>query len=116
MFAHLGYALIMATFLNQSMFHLLDKPVGYALKKGAIPGWLFKNQRKKVDDKHYEVREISKRLAIFLSLALPILFHGIWNILLVLGSDFCSPDSSLFQFHHGVRYVSVSSTWEFFSS
>ena len=88
MFAHLGYALIMATFLNQSMFHLLDKPVGYALKKGAIPGWLFKNQRKKVDDKHYEVREISKRLAIFLSLSLPILFHGIWNILLVLDLTF----------------------------
>lgn len=84
MFAHLSYALLMATFLNQSMFHILDRSVSFAVRHPLISRLFGGGRVIEVHNQEFEVREISKRLAIFLALAIPILFHGIWNILLQL--------------------------------
>jgi len=80
-FAHMGFAMLMSLFLSKSMFSAIETVYEKNYIKGPIGIFypvIFKKTYYK--SKFY----FSKRIAIFLSLALPILFHGLWNILLML--------------------------------
>lgn len=82
----------MSIFLSKSMFHTIQ--IFYQKRYIIGPLGIFHPmllKYKKNNQKFY----FSKRIAVFLSLALPILFHGLWNILLML---------KLFDYHQYLVY------------
>ena len=92
-FAHIGFAMLMSIFLSISMFNAIKIVYQKKYIKGCVGLFCPVVHKHKVEEERFF---FSKKVSIFLALALPVAFHALWNGLLMF---------QLFDYHKYVIYL-----------
>lgn len=92
-FAHIGFAMLMSIFLSISMFNAIKIVYQKKYIKGCVGLFCPVIYKHEVEEDKFI---FSKKLSIFLALALPVAFHALWNGLLMF---------QLFDYHKFVIYI-----------
>ncbi len=92
-FAHIGFAMLMSIFLSISMFNAIKIVYQKKYIKGCVGLFCPVIYKHEVEEDKFI---FSKKLSIFLALALPVAFHALWNGLLMF---------QLFDYHKLVIYI-----------